>query len=115
MLQKLFGWIMEEKFQSKSPTKYFTDTASENIETCYNYFISLQKENDTFRKIYVPKEPDFGEKVLFVLSAIDVHFGSGLFKKVADPSMNTDELAKTTKSPLPSVQISGMLVSTSLL
>ena len=103
---------MEGKFKQKSPVEYLSFVAQKNIDLCYNYFIAKDIPKELAGKVCLPKDSNDGscsngEKLLFVLSCIDLSFGSGVFKKT-EIDWDGPKVAKNAPSPLPSMFLSGM-------
>ena len=101
-----------EKFNEKSALDYFTDYSTENIDLCYDYFLSKTPKQTDWSHIVIAKDdPSLGEKLLFSLSYLNDHFGSSVFQKLSDTMMRSHEIAEKAKSSLPSVHLSGTLDS----
>ena len=100
---------MEEKFGFKDAIEYFTEYSSDTISSCYGYFLT-QKPKGDFKDIYVPDcdgDPPLYEKLLCVISFINNHFEAKTFQQLDDYSA-TEEITSKSKTPLPSLLMSGM-------
>ena len=103
----LFGKIMEEKFQRKSPIEFFKEFSKENLSRCYLFFLKLVDES--WGNIYVSTDlnPSDSEKLLFIVSCLAVKFNAKVFKKVEPTLLESDEIVDAAVSPLPSVLLAG--------
>lgn len=101
---------MNAKFQFKDAIEYFLEYSSDILSSCYGYFLT-QKPKGDFKDIYVPDcvgEPPLHEKLLCVVSFISNHFDAKIFQQYEE-TCYTEEIAAKSKTPLPTLHISGMI------
>ena len=111
---------MRDFFEGQPVMDFFTENFKEVIEHLYQYYLSMKIDSSAVRKIYFAisdSSPDFSRKVLTVFSWLSVHFdsktdSSKLFQKI-DSSFegNAIRILENAPSSLPSVQISGKVLS----
>ena len=106
---------MEEKFQGKSPFDYFDEVCWENVEKTYQYYLTREHDDEDFKKLFVPpvsapmSTPSPPNKLLSCLSAIDLDFKAGVFKKLDNTMVDAEDIINQSTSSLPSVQLAGKL------
>ena len=96
---------MLEQFGKKDPIDYFLEKASENVLACYSYFLNF-KEKDMEVSSTDP-DTSFEEKLLFVLTCLDIHFKAGIVRKTKDYFSGQEAANDKSSSPLPSILCSG--------
>ena len=110
---------MSDFLENQPVMDFFTDNFKQVIEHLYQYYLSLKTDSTAIQRIYfsVDSSPDFNRKVLTVFSWLSVHFDtktdrSMLFQKV-DASLdgNAIRIVENAPSSLPSVQISGNILT----
>ena len=116
----LFSWIMIDFFENEPVMDFFTANFKKTIEHLYQYYLSWKTDSSDIYRIFFSvseKVSDFNRKVLTVFSWLSVHFDSKtdrsmLFQKV-DSSLegNANWIVQNAPSSLPSVQISGNILT----
>ena len=107
-MHSLFSWIFEDHFKLEPASDYFTLNAKDNVLAVLRYFRENSKLPESFhQKNCVAQDESFGENFLEAITSIDDHFKSHVFEKV-DTSREGQEVGVKAKSPIPSIQITGM-------
>ena len=96
-----------DKFKGvDSPIKYFESTAKRAIDKCCRYFLSNPQKRADGREVYQPKDDTTSEKLLYVLTSLDIKLKSNIFQRM-NPKINENDIPMSVSSPLPSMQLSG--------
>ena len=100
--------MFEDLFKFEQIVDYFTQISFKNVSILYKMFIEDEafKNSDAWNEIYNAEDKSHSEKLLITLLAMDDHFGSKVFRKLA-PKLKDEEIGQKSASPVPSIQLTG--------